>query len=151
MNKSQNWTGNFFRLFHRHKILLLALLGPFTDRNGTDFPNLSCTSTIEILNPFIHLKSGKGNPFAIRTKLPHRSHYRGYPSGSMLALLAKSETISLPWSTQHATKLIIILRWMSKFIHDAVSIKHRLRTEDHGLRTWYKIRTRYKMRTPDWV
>ena len=86
----------FSRLFHRQKILLLALLGPFTDQNDTDFPTLSCTSTIKILNPFIHLKSGRGTPFEIRTKLPRRSHYRGYPSGSMLALLAKSETISLP-------------------------------------------------------
>ena len=86
----------FSRLFHSHKILLLALLGPFTDQNDTDFPTLSYTSTIKILNPFIHLKSGRGTPFEIRTKLPRRSHYRGYPSGSMLALLAKSETISLP-------------------------------------------------------
>ena len=31
----------------------------------------------------------------------------------------------------------------------AVSIKDGLRTADHGLRTGYKIRTRYKMRTPD--
>ena len=29
----------------------------------------------------------------------------------------------------------------------AVSIKHGLRTADHGLRTGYKIRTRYKTRT----
>ena len=28
-----------------------------------------------------------------------------------------------------------------------VSIKHGLRTADHGLRTGYKIRTRYEMRT----
>ena len=28
-----------------------------------------------------------------------------------------------------------------------VSIKHGLRTADHGLRTGYKIRTRYKTRT----
>ena len=26
-----------------------------------------------------------------------------------------------------------------------------LRTADHGLRTGYKTRTRYKMRTPDYV
>ena len=94
----------FSRLFHSHKILLLALLGPFTDQNDTDFPTHSYTSTIKILNPFIQLKSGRDTPFEIRTKLPHRSHYKGYPSGFMLALLAKSETISLPWSTQHATK-----------------------------------------------
>ena len=31
----------------------------------------------------------------------------------------------------------------------AVSIKHGLRTAVHGLRTGYKIWTRYKMRTPD--
>ena len=31
----------------------------------------------------------------------------------------------------------------------AVSIKHGLRTADHGLRTGYKIRTKYKMRTLD--
>ena len=31
----------------------------------------------------------------------------------------------------------------------AVSIKHGLRTADHGLRTGYKIRTRYKTRTAD--
>ena len=31
----------------------------------------------------------------------------------------------------------------------AVSIKYGLRTADHGLRTGYKIRTRYKTRTPD--
>ena len=30
-----------------------------------------------------------------------------------------------------------------------VSIKHGLRTADHGLRTGYKIRTRYKMGTTD--
>ena len=30
-----------------------------------------------------------------------------------------------------------------------VSIKHGLRTADHGLRTGYKTRTRYKMRTTD--
>ena len=108
----------FSRLFHSHKILLLALLGPFTDQNDTDFPSLSYTSTIKILNPFIHLKSGRGTPVEIRTKLPRRSHYRGYPSGFMLALLAKSETISLPWSNHHATKLIIFLRWMSTFIYD---------------------------------
>ena len=32
------------RLFHSHKILLLALLGLFTDWNDTDFPTLSYTS-----------------------------------------------------------------------------------------------------------
>ena len=31
----------------------------------------------------------------------------------------------------------------------AVSIKDGLRTADHGLRTGYEIRTRYKMRTTD--
>ena len=31
---------------------------------------------------------------------------------------------------------------------EPVSIKHGLRTADHGLRTGYKVRTRYKMRTP---
>ena len=30
-----------------------------------------------------------------------------------------------------------------------VSIKYGLRTVDHGLRTGYKTRTRYKMRTTD--
>ena len=35
-------------VFHSHKILPLALLGPFTDRNDTDFSTLSYTSTIEI-------------------------------------------------------------------------------------------------------
>ena len=30
-----------------------------------------------------------------------------------------------------------------------VSIKYGLRTADHGLRTGYKTRTRYKMRTTD--
>ena len=33
------------RLFHSHKILLLALLGLFTDQNDTDFPTLLYTST----------------------------------------------------------------------------------------------------------
>ena len=42
-------TRKLSRLFHRHKILLLAPLGPFTDQNDTDFPTLSYTSTIEIL------------------------------------------------------------------------------------------------------
>ena len=87
----------FSRLFHRHKILLLALLGPFTDQNDTDFPTLSYTSTIKILNPFIHLKSGRGTPFEIWTKLPRRSHYRGYPSRFMLALLAE-------WNNQSSLK-----------------------------------------------
>ena len=32
-----------------------------------------------------------------------------------------------------------------------VSIKHGLRTVDHGLQTGYKIRTRYKTRTTDYV
>ena len=68
--------------------------------------------------PFIHLKSGKGTFFAIRAELPRIGHYMGYPPGFMLALLAMSETISLPWSNQHATKLIIFLRWMSRFIYD---------------------------------
>ena len=39
----------FSRLFHSDKILLSALLGPFTDQNDTDFSTLSYTSTIEIL------------------------------------------------------------------------------------------------------
>ena len=47
-------------------------------------------------NPFIHLKSGKGTLFAIRVKLPRKSHYRGYPPGFTFAPLAMSETISLP-------------------------------------------------------
>ena len=42
-------TRKLSRLFHSHKILLLALLGPFTDQNDTDFSTLSYTSTIEIL------------------------------------------------------------------------------------------------------
>ena len=33
----------------------------------------------------------------------------------------------------------------------SVSIKHGLRTADNGLRTGYKIWTRYKMRTTDYV
>ena len=71
-------------------------------------------------NPFIHLKSGKGTRFAIRAKLLRISHYWRYPPPPrfMLALLAISETISLPLSNQHATKLIIFLRWMSRFIYD---------------------------------
>ena len=32
-------------------------------------------------------------------------------------------------------------------VNDAVSIKHGLRTADYGLRTGYKIRTRYKTQT----
>ena len=40
--------------------------------------------------------------------------------------------------------------WFS-VVFVSVSIKNGLRTADHGLRTGYKIRTRYKMRTPDWV
>ena len=42
MNKSKNH-GKFLQLFHSHKIILLAHLGPFTDRSGK-FPN-----------PFIYL------------------------------------------------------------------------------------------------
>ena len=34
-----------------------------------------------------------------------------------------------------------------KALFKAVSIKHGLRTADYGLRTGYKIRTRYKTRT----
>ena len=83
-------TRKLSRLFHSHKILLLALLGLFTDQNDTDFSTLSCTSTIEILNPFIHLKSGKGTHFAIRTELPRIGHCRGFPLGFMLALLSIS-------------------------------------------------------------
>ena len=39
--------------------------------------------------------------------------------------------------------------WMFIATSGAVSIKHGLRTAEHGLRTGYKIRTRYEMRTPD--
>ena len=63
-----------------------------------------------------------------------------------------------PWpsheATQHLTHLIlwhILWHITLRLPNDAVSIKHGLRTADHGLRTGYKIRTRYKMRTPDWV
>ena len=37
------------------------------------------------------------------------------------------------------------------FIPVSMKIKHGLRTVDHGLRTWYKTRSRYKMRTVDYV
>ena len=70
--------------------------------------------------PFIYLKSGKGNFLAIRAELSRIGHYRGYPPGFMLALLAMSETIRLPWNNQHATKLIIFLSWMSRFIYDVL-------------------------------
>ena len=46
---------NLSRLFHSHKILLLAFLGLSTDQNGTDFPTLSYTSTTPEVwkrNPF---------------------------------------------------------------------------------------------------
>ena len=36
-------TRKLSRLFHSHKILLLPLLGLFTDQNDTDFPTLSYT------------------------------------------------------------------------------------------------------------
>ena len=48
-------TRKLSRLFYSHKILLLALLGLFTDRNDTDFPTLSYTSTTPEVwkrNPF---------------------------------------------------------------------------------------------------
>ena len=44
-------------------------------------------------------------------------------------------------SVFQGTLLVIVL--------NLVSIKHGLRTADHGLRTGYKIRTRYKTRTTD--
>ena len=37
------------------------------------------------------------------------------------------------------------------FIPVSVKIKHGLRTDDHGLRTWSKTPSRYKMRTVDYV
>ena len=61
--------------------------------------NSNLALTLGYLNPALNnsaLKSGKGTPFAIWAELPRISHYRGYSSGFMLALLAMSETISLP-------------------------------------------------------
>ena len=43
-------------------------------------------------------------------------------------------------------------RWTKqRGLWEPVSIKHGLRTADHGLRTGYKIQTGYKMRTADYV
>ena len=49
----------------------------------------------------------------------------------------------------NCTNKIILYSGIRLFLHG--SIKHGLRTADHGLRTGYKTRTRYKMRTPNWV
>ena len=75
-------TRKLSRLFHSHKILLLALLGLFTDQNDTDFPTLSYTSTTP--------EVWKRYPFRISGELPRIGHCRGFPLGFMLALLSIS-------------------------------------------------------------
>ena len=67
------------RLFHSHKILLLALLGLLQ----TKMTQISLPS--HILQP--HLKPGKGTHFAIRPELPRIGHCRGFPPGFMLVFL----------------------------------------------------------------
>ena len=75
-------TRKLSRLFHSHKILLLALSGLFADQND----KISLPS--HIFQP--HLKSGKGTHFAIRATFPHIGHYGGFLSGFMLARLSIS-------------------------------------------------------------
>ena len=56
-------TRKLCRLFRSHKILLLALLGLFTDQNDTDFPTLSYTSTTpEVWKMYPFRNSGGASP-----------------------------------------------------------------------------------------
>ena len=58
-----------------------------------------------------------------------------------------SQAMCLPFvSTQAAQAHYVWVR-----ASEAVSIKHGLRTADHGLRTEYKTRTRYKTRSTNYV
>ena len=57
-------TSKLSRLFHSHKILLLALLGLFTDQNDTDFPTLSYISTTpEVWKRYPFRNSGGVTPY----------------------------------------------------------------------------------------
>ena len=75
-------TRKLSRLFHSHKILLLALLGLFADQNDTDFPTLSYTSTTP--------EVWKRYPFRNSGGASRIGHCRGFPLGFMLALLSIS-------------------------------------------------------------
>ena len=89
-------TRKLSRLFHSHKILLLALLGLFTEQNDTDFSTLSYFSiTPEVWKRYPFRNSGGASRVG---------HCRGFSPCSSL--------------NQHATKLIILLRLMLRFIYD---------------------------------
>ena len=47
--------------------------------------------------------------------------------------------------------VVVFIPVSVKIKHGLRTDDHGLRTDDHGLRTWYKTRSRYKMRTVDYV
>ena len=68
----------------------------------------------------------------------------------VLSLLLKQLNISA-WSCLWKGKLHNTQDTWKQTVIITLSIKHGWRTADHGLRTGYKTRTRYKMRTTDHV
>ena len=81
-----------------------------------------------------------------------------YIKGAQIKVVAATVTKNYTKKIQCLLKVVICALGLevshplqASYINIPVSIKDNLRTADHGLRTEYTTRTRYKMRTTDYV
>ena len=86
-------TGKFHRPFPSHKIILLALFGPFTDQDDT------------FLDPFIYPKPEKRYP--CRVEPPRIGHYRDYPPPPSTTQ-STVKSLFIPQITSHYRLLFLL-------------------------------------------